>query len=577
MDNKAIASIFDEMGNILEIQGADFFRVNAYRKAALTIQNLPTDLRQMVYKNPQDIDKIPGIGKVLKDKIIELVQTGKCKEHEEMKKGFPEGLLEMMNLRGVGPKKVKLFYSELRITTIKQLKDAAEKHLIRVLPKMGEKSEEEILKAIEEYSNFSMDRHLISEALQEAERYIEYMRTLKQIRHIQYAGSLRRWQETIGDIDILVTCKNAEKDYKNVMSHFVKYGEVLNVVAEGETRSSVILESGMNVDLRVVNDESFGAALHYFTGNKEHNVRIRDLAKRKGLKVNEYGVFKGEKIIAGKAEEEIFKAVGLPFIIPELRKNDGEIEYGLKHKKFPKFIELSDIKADLHSHSTYSDGKNTIVEMAEAFIKKGYEYFAITDHSSIMGVTGGMGTTDIKRQWKEVDELNKKLKGKIKILKGCEVDILKDGSLDFSDEVLKQLDVVIISAHMFNRLDADEQTKRLIAAIENKYSMIMAHPTGRLINKRAEMEFDMEKVLDACKANKVAVEINSNPMRLDLTDKYVRIAKEKGLKFVIDTDAHSTDNPDFMKFGIGIARRGWLEKNDVLNTLSLKEFDTYFR
>ena len=576
MDNKGIAAVFEEMGNMLDINGVDFFRVNAYRKAALTIANFPNDLRQMVERNPQEIDKIPGIGKALKEKIIELVLTGKCREHDKMKKEFPTGLLEMMNLRGVGPKKIKLFYSELKITNIKQLKEAAEKHLIQGLEKMGEKSENEILRAIEEYGNFSVNRHLIDEALQEAEQYVSYLKKCGEVRQIQYAGSLRRWQETIGDIDILVTVKDPGKSHERVIKYFGEYKEVLKILSEGDTKSSVVLQSGIQVDLRVIADEVFGAALHYFTGDKNHNVKIRDLAKRKGLKVSEYGVFKGEKVIGGKTEEEIFKAVGLPYIIPELRKNDGEIEYGFEHKSFPRFVELKDIKADLHSHTTNSDGKNTLEEMAGAFMAKGYEYFAVTDHSSIMGVTGGMGTKEIKRQWEEIEELNQKLKGKVRILKGCEVDILKNGELDFSDEVLKNLDVVIVSAHMFNRMSAEEQTKRLITAIENPYSMILAHPTGRLINKRAEMEFDMEKVIEACVQNKVALEINSNPNRLDLTDKYVRIARAKGAKFVINTDAHGTDHPDFMKFGVGIARRGWLTKEEVLNTRSFAGFDTWF-
>lgn len=576
MDNKTIASVFEEIGNILEIQGADFFRVNAYRKAALTIANLAIDLRTMVDKNPQDIDKIPGIGTALKNKIIELVQTGKSREHEELKKGFPKGLLEMLQLRGVGPKKVKLFYSALKITTLKQLKEAAEKHLLMELEGMGEKSEQDILNAIKEYSQFSTERHLISEALQEALRYIDYMKKCKDVKRIEYAGSLRRAQETIGDIDILVTVKDPEKSGAKVVDHFVKYKDVLTVVAEGDTKSSVILQSGIDVDLRLLPEESFGAALNYFTGSKEHNVAMRSLAIKKGLKLNEYGLMRGKKIVAGKTEEEVFGKLGLPYIPPEMRKNDGEIEYALKHKKMPKLVELKDIKGDLHSHSIYSDGKNSIAEMAQAFINLGYEYFAVTDHSSVMGVTRGMGTKDINRQWKEIDALNKKLKGKIKILKGCEVDILKDGSLDFKDEVLKELDIVIISAHMFQRLPEDEQTQRIITAIENPYVKILGHPTGRLINRRPEMKFDMEKVIEAAVQNKVALEINSNPNRLDLVDKYVRIAKDKGAKFVIDTDSHSVDNPLFMRFGVGIARRGWLEKKDVLNAQPLAKFDSYF-
>ncbi|MBI5754374.1 DNA polymerase/3'-5' exonuclease PolX [Candidatus Peregrinibacteria bacterium] len=576
MDNKGIAAIFEEIGNMLDINGADFFRVNAYRKGALTIGNFPLDLRQVVERNPQELDSIPGIGKALKEKIIELVRTGKCQEHEKMKKNFPPGLLEMMNLRGVGPKKIKLFYSRLKITNIKQLKEAAEKHKLRGLEKMGEKSENEILKAIEELGRFSSNRHLIDEALQEAESFIGYLRKCSEIKQVQYAGSLRRWQETIGDIDIIATVKDPKKSHAKVMDYFVKYKEILNILSVGDTKSSVVLQSGIQVDLRVVAEESFGAALHYFTGDKNHNIHIRDLAKKQGLKVNEYGVFKGEKMIAGKGEEEVLKTLGLPFIIPEIREDDGEIDFGLKHKKFPEFIELKDIKADLHSHTKYSDGKNSIEEMAKAFMACGYEYFAVTDHSSVMGVTGGMGTKEIKSQGEEIDKLNKKLKGRIRILKGCEVDILKNGDLDFNDEVLKKLDVVIISAHMFNRLPAEDQTKRLIAAVENPYSMILAHPTGRLINKRAEMEFDMEKVIEACVQNKVALEINANPNRLDLTDKYVRIAKAKGAKFVINTDSHSPDHLEYMKYGVGIARRGWLTKDDVLNAGNFSRFDSWF-
>jgi DNA polymerase (family 10) len=576
MENKQIAGIFEEIADILEIQGADFFRVNAYRKAAFNILNMPHDLRDIVEKSPQDLKKLPGIGEALRKIIIELVTTGKCETYEEIKKDFPEGLLEILRLRGLGPKKVKLLYSELGVKNLAELKKATEMHLVRELPGMGDKSEIEILKAIDEYAHFSSDRFLADEAFYEAERIIEFMKGCKEIKKIEYAGSLRRCQDTIGDIDILTTVKDPKVSHKIVMELFVKYPEMINVIAEGDTKSSILLRSGINVDLRVVDDNSFGAAMHYFTGSKAHNIRIRDLAKKKGLKVNEYGVFMGEKLIGGKEEKDIFQAVGLPYIVPEIRSDNGEIEYGLTHKEFPKFLELKDIRGDLHNHSTYSDGKNSVEEMAQAFISKGYEYFAITDHSSVMGVTGGMGKKDISAQWDEVDKLNKKLKGKIVILKGCEVDILKDGSLDFGDEILKKLDVVIISAHMYQRLDYDSQTKRIIAAIENKYSRILGHPTGRLINRRSPMEFDMEKVIDACVKNNVALEINSNPQRLDLIDKYIRIAKEKGAKFAINTDSHATDQPDFVKYGVGIGRRGWLTKKDVLNTMDFRDLTAYF-
>lgn len=576
MDNKTIAKIFEEMGNILEIKDSDPFRVNAYKKAAQNIELSAHDLRKAVEKNPHDLPKISGVGKALEEKIVELVQTGKCKEHEELKKNFPEGLLEMLNLRGVGPKKVKLFFHRLKISTLADLKKAAEKNKLRELEGMGPKSEADILKALEEYAKFSSKRHLIHNALREAESYIDHMKKCKYVNRIEYAGSLRRWQETIGDIDILVTVKNPSKESKAVTDHFLAYEEVLDVVAEGDTKSTVVLESGIDVDLRVLDESEFGAALHYFTGNKSHNIKIRNIAKKKGLKISEYGVFKGDKKIAGEKEEEIFESVGLPYIIPELRKNDGEIEYAQQHKKFPKFVELKDIKGDLHSHSNYSDGECSMEEMAEVFIKRGYEYFAVTDHSSLVGVTGGMGTREIKKQWKEIDELNKKLKGKIKILKGCEVDILKDGSLDFSDDILKKLDVVVISAHLYSKLSPETQTKRLIAAIKNPYSKILGHPTGRLLGRRGEMEFDIERVIDACVSHNVYLEINSHPSRLDLTDKYLRIAKDKGAKFSINTDSHNIRNPEFIKFGVGIARRGWLEPADVVNTLPLEKFDTDF-
>ena len=573
MDNREIAKVFEEMGDLLDIKGESFFKINAYRKAALTIMNLGVDLRTLA-NDPEALGRIPGIGEGLRKKILELITTGKCTEHEELKSQFPAGIIEMMQLRGLGPKKIQMLYLNLGITSVQELKEAAEKQLIRDLPGMGEKTEKTILTAIEEFGRFEVKRFLIHEAKQEATQLIEYLKKSSEIKQIQYAGSLRRCQETIGDIDILATVKDPEKSHVKVMKYFGEYPGVLNIIAVGDTKSSVILHSGMQADLRVVADSAFGAALHYFTGSKEHNVKIRDLAKKKGLKVSEYGVFKGEKIVGGKTEEEVFAAVGLPYIIPEIRRNEGEIEYGFEHGKFPKFVEIEDIRGDLHNHSKYSDGKNTIEQMAEVFMAKGYEYFAITDHSSLMPITNGMKKADIRRQWKEVDALNKRLK--IRILKGCEVDILKDGGLDFEDEILQELDIVVASAHLFQKMPGEDQTKRIIAAVENPYVKILGHPTGRIINRRAEMDFDMKKVIDACVVNKVALEINSDPLRLDLAEKYVRIAKDMGAKFVINTDSHNLTNPDFMEYGIGMARRGWLTAKDVINTWPLQQFDTYF-
>jgi DNA polymerase (family 10) len=575
MNNKAISQIFEEMANILEIQGADFFRVNAYKKASFNILNLPFELKTMTNR-PDEISKLPGIGEALFKKIMELLDKGSLKEYEKIKKKIPAGLIEMLKIRTLGPKKIKLLYSKLKIEDIKQLKEAAENHKIRGIEGMGEKSEEDILKAIHEYQTFSTKRFLINFAFLDAQKIISYMRECEEVKKIEYAGSLRRMKETIGDIDVLVAVKDTEKKIDKIMEHFTSYREILNVVAKGKTKSSVILKSGIQVDLRVVLDESFGAAMHYFTGDKQHNIKIRDLAKKKGLKVSEYGVFKGKKKIAGKSEKEVFKALGLPYIIPEIRKDDGEVEYAKIHKKMPNFLELSDIRGDLHNHSNYSDGKNSIEEMAYSMIDRGYEYFAITDHSSLMGITKGMNERDIRSQWREIDRLNKKFLGKIKILKGCEVDILKNGELDFPDSILKELDLVVIAAHMHTRLSSDEQTARLISAIENPYVNILAHPFGRLINRRSPMEFNTEKIIEACVNNNVALEINSNPLRLDLSDTYVKVAKAKGAKIAINTDSHNIEDPKNIIFGVGIGRSGWLEKSDILNTKPLKSLTAYF-
>jgi DNA polymerase (family 10) len=576
MDNKRIAEIFQEIGDILEIKGENSFRVNAYKNASISILNSPFDLRDIFEKNPRDLEKIPGVGQNLREHIVELFTTGRCKEFEKIQKSIPKGLLSLLRIRGVGPKKVKLFYSQLKIHDVQGLKRAAESGLLAELPGMGEKSQKDILEAISEHAKFDFDRSLIGEALMEAEKYIEYMKKCEAIKRIEYAGSLRRREETIGDIDLLATVTPQSGDGV-VADHFVKYHDVLKVVARGETKSAVILEGGMQVDLRVVEDEVFGAALHYFTGSKAHNIKVREMAKKKGLKVSEYGVFKlpkGNKI-ACKTEKDVFDAVGLPYIEPELRKGEDEIEFALKSKKMPRLVELEDLKGDLHIHSVWSDGTNSIAKIAEVYKNAGFEYIAMSDHSSAVGITGGMGTHKIKEQWKEIDHVNKNLR-EFKILKSCEVDILKDGSLDFSDDILKQLDVVVASAHMYMRLDEEQQTKRIIAAIENPYVKILGHPTGRMINQRGPMKLNMEKIIDACRVNKVAIEINSNPLRLDLSDRYARMVKEKGVKIVINSDGHDASQYQLLKYGIFVARRAWLTKDDVLNTKNLKQFLSFW-
>lgn len=575
MTNRDIAAVFYEMANVLDIKGESGFRVNAYNRGAQVVESLSKELSDVVKKDPEGLKDISGIGDKLREKIVELVETGKCESHQNMLKGFPKGLLEMLKLRGVGPKKVKLFYNELNITTIKQLKKAARDKMLSTLPRMGEKSEFDILQSLKEQEAFSSDRFLIDLADREAKAIISYMEDCDAVKTIQFAGSLRRAQESIGDLDILVT--NPKGDSSKIMEYFVNYRKVYNVIAKGDTKSSVILISGIQVDLRVVESKSFGAALHYFTGSKHHNIKLRDIAKRKGLKVNEYGVFKGDKLLGGKTEEEVFELVGLPFVPPEIRRNDGEFEYAEKHKKFPKFVELKDIKGDLHTHSSYSDGRSSILDMAETCVEKGYEYFAMSDHSPKLTKAGGMKEADIRRQWKEIDKVQKKLGNKIKIFKSSEVDINKDGSLDFPASILEELDFVIISAHFkCTDLDREAQTARLIRAIENPYAKIWAHPTNRKINKRAEMDFDMEKAIKACVDNGVALEINSQTERLDLFEKYIMMAREMGAMLAVNTDAHHVEQLSNMKYGVGMARRGWCEKKQLLNTMKLAEIDNFF-
>jgi len=564
MDNKKIAQILQEIGDVLEIKDENKFRVNAYRNAAISISNFPRDLRDVIDEDPKLLEKIPGIGENMRRYIDELVSTGACRELDVIQKSIPHGLLEMLRVRGIGPKKVKLFFKELKIKDIEGLERAAKDGLLATLPGMGEKSQQDVLDGLKEHSKFHLERVLISDALIEAEKFIKYMNECKDIKQIEYAGSLRRRQETIGDIDLLATITHRGRA-ENVIDHFLKYKEVTKVLAKGTTKSAVILSSGIQVDLRVVDNDVFGAAMHYFTGSKAHNIMLRDMAKRKGLKLSEYGVFKIDgELLASKTEKDVFRAVGLPYIVPELRKGEDE----LTHKTMPKLIELSDLKGDLHTHSDWSDGKSTIEEMANAYKKAGYKYMAMCDHSSVMGVTAGMNSKDIQKQWKEIDRINSKMNG-FKILKGSEVDILKDGGLDFKDDILKQLDIVVIAAHMYGRLPKDQQMKRIISAIENPYAKILAHPSGRMINRRGPMDIDMVKIIDACKVNNVAIEINSNPLRLDLTDQYVRIAKDKGVKISIDSDAHDFTQLELLKFGVFVARRGWLTKNDVINTCDL--------
>ncbi len=576
INNHKIAEIFLQMADILDIKGDNVFKINAFRRGAQIVENFPREFSDAYNENPENLNNVAGLGEGLKSKIIELITTGNLNEFNDILKNFDTGLLEMLKIRGVGPKKVKLFYEKLGINSVEKLKKACEKQEIQKLPKMGERSETEILNAIQEISTFSNNRYLINSALEDAENLISFLKNCSEIKQIQYAGSLRRFKESIGDIDIISTSKN--KNSEQIMNYFLEYPQIFKVLSKGDTKSSVILLSGIQVDLRVVDNNSFGSALHYFTGNKEHNIKIREIAKSKGLKINEYGVFKDEKRISGEQEEDIFKAVDLPFIPPEIRRNDGEIEYAIKHKSFPKFVDLKDIIGDLHMHSDFSDGRFSMEEMANEAIKRGYKYIGFADHSDFLKITNGMDENKIKKQWLQIDKLNKKLLNKIHIFKSCEVDILKNGSLNMPDHILKELDYTICSVHIrYSELDREKQTKRILKALSNPFVKILAHPTGRKINSRPELDIDMELIIKACVDKNILLEINSSPQRLDLYDKYILMAKNLGAKFVINSDAHFPFDFENLKFGVGMARRGWLEVDNIINTLPLDKIKSILK
>jgi len=560
MDNPKIAQIFQEIGDILEILDKDRFRISSYHQAAQTIASLSHDLRDVWHEDPKALQKIPGIGKSL----AEILKTGDCKDHQQLLKKIDPGMLTLLTIRGLGPKKVKLFYKELKIKNTHDLEKAAKSGKIRELPRMGEKSEKEILKAIKESRKYQK-RMLLSTALREATALINHLKECPAVKRVEYAGSLRRKKETIGDLDILAIGTKAEE----ITRYFIAYPEVSKVLVQGKTKTSVLLKSGVQSDLRILPQKSFGAAYHYFTGSKEHNIVIRERAKKKKLKINEYGVFRGKKMVAGKTEEEIFKSVGLPFIPPEMRENSGEIEAAEKGK-LPRLVEQKDIKGDLHVHTNWSDGDSSLKEMVVGAKNAGLSYIAITDHASPIGIVHGLDEKRLRKQIKEIDRLNQKLKG-FRVLKGAEVDILPSGKLHLSDHVLAQLDIVIASIHTRFRLPKKEQTDRILQALQNPHLNILGHPTGRLINKREPIAIDMEAVISEAKKKGVSLELNASPERLDLNDIHCKLAKEKGVKISISTDTHHHGQYALLKFGIATARRGWLTKKDVLNTLPVEK------
>lgn len=561
VNNNDIGVIFNKIADLLEIEGDNRFRVRAYRNAAMTVNNLSKNVATMLDEG-EDLTVLPGIGQDLAEKIKTIVHTGKVELLSRLENEVPSGLTDLITISGLGAKKVKKLHDELNIRNMDDLAQAAQEQRIRKLSEFSVKTEEHILDEIKKIKS-EYTRIKFPTAEQYALPLVEYLKKDKNIEMVDIAGSYRRCKETIGDIDILVTCEKSSE----VMDKFIHYEDVQTILSKGETRSSIILKSGIQVDIRVIPKKSYGAAMLYFTGSKSHNIAIRKIAKGKGWKVNEYGIFKGENLIAGESETEIYKKLGLSYIEPELRENRGEIEAAEKGT-LPKLIELKDIKGDLHVHTTATDGKNTLDEMVEAAKKMGYKYIANTEHSKHVTIARGLNVDGLREQIKKIDKANEHLKDFI-ILKGVELDILEDGSLDLPDEILKELDIVICAIHYKFNLPRQEQTERVLRAMDSPYFNIFAHPTGRLINERAPYDIDIDKIMNKAKENGCILELNSHPSRLDLNDIHCKMAKDIGIKLAISTDSHSTSSFNNICYGINQARRGWIEANDVINTLSI--------
>jgi DNA polymerase (family 10) len=569
MLNLDIARIFDEIADILELKNENTFKIRAYRKAARTIETLTQDLKVLAERGGvKELRKIPGIGEGIAKKIVEIAETGDCQKHRELMAEMPPGLLELLAIPHIGPKTIMKLHQELGITSVAELEAAAKAHKLAGLPGFGAKAEENVIKGIEQHRGYQ-GRVLLSKALPYAESIVQELRKLDAVEQILIAGSLRRMRETIGDIDILVVSKRPSE----VMDAFTSLEGVEDVIAKGETKSSVVLK-GINADVRVVDAASFGAAAHYFTGSKDHNVRIRELGVKRGLKINEYGVFRGDERIGGATEEEVFASVGLAYIPPELREDRGEVE-AAKENRIPHLIELSDLKGDLHVHTNWSDGKSSVAEMADAALALGYEYIAVADHSPAVGIAGGLTEDEIPRREEEIEETNKRFEAegaRFRVLSAVEVDIKSDATLDFPDAILEGFDLVVAAVHSKFSQERAEMTARILTALENPHVDILAHPTGRLLGKRDPYEVDMEQLMDAAKRTGTVMELNAFPDRLDLKDIHCRMAKEYGVLVAISTDAHDAlQMRDVIRYGVATARRGWLEPRDVLNTGGLEE------
>lgn len=572
MTNSDIADIFRQIARILELKGENPFRIRAYEKAAQNIEGLSQSLEEFLKEDR--LQTIPGIGKDLAGKIKEILETGTLNQYEELKRSIPEGLIKMLQIPGLGPKTIKLIYNEFKIKDIDSLEKAALSGRLEKVSRIKARTRENILKGIAILKE-GKERAPLSVAIEVASSFLEPLKKMKEVSLVEVAGSLRRRKDTVKDIDILVVSSSGQK----VMDRFVSLKEVKDILAKGITKSSVISRRNIQVDLRVVEKDSFGSALLYFTGSKSFNISLRQFALKKGYKINEYGLFKlkkgQEEKIAGRNEEEIFKILGMDFIPPVLREDRGEIELALKHN-LPRLVTLEDVKGDFHIHSKYSDGANTLEELAQEGSRRGYEYIGVCDHSQSLKVASGLDKREIYRKLEEIRRLNKKLKS-IQLLCGTEVDILSDGSLDYSREVLKELDIVIAAIHSGFKQTSRQLTRRIISAIKNKYVHIIAHPTGRLFGVRDSYEIDFSEIFSACRDYHVALEINAYPQRLDLNDINSRRAKMEGVSLALGTDAHILDQMGSINLGVWIAQRAWLEKDNLLNTWSFSKLYKWLR
>jgi DNA polymerase (family 10) len=561
MQNQRVADILDEVADLLEIQEANPFRVRAYRSAAQTVRAIPEPLED----DPKKLIELPGVGKDLAERIASIVRTGDMPLHQELLKQVPAGVVMMTRIPSLGPHRARKIYDALHINTPEELADACLKHQISKLPGFGAKMEGRILANLQARPISERGCMIIARAEREGERILRYLGETPGLEQIEIVGSYRRRKETIGDLDLLAVCKDPEA----VLKRFSEYPEKVSMTMEGPKRSQLRLGSGIDVDLRVFAREEYGAALHYFTGNANHNIAIRVMGKKKGLHINEYGVFRGEKRIGGEKEEDVFKAVGLPWIPPELREGGREIEAAQKNE-LPTLVETFDLKGDLHVHTNATDGRNSLEEMVKAARTRGYEYMAITDHSQNVRIARGLTPEQARKHWKKIDELADTA-APFRILKGVELDILQDGSLDWPPDILQEADWVLGAVHFGRGLSSKEMTKRILKAIESGFVHAIAHPTGRLINRRPPIEFDLEAVLDACLQYHVALEIDGTPERLDLSAEMAYRARERGVRLVIDSDSHSVAEYDFVRYGVYQARRAWVTKESVLNALSLGE------